>query len=99
MPAGLDDELAATETMVDEARESVEDNLRQRRAADQSLIAYTVVFVFVGLLVILTIATMDKDWATWKEPATFLLTMITSALLPVVTLVIGYYFGKEKQDK
>ncbi|MEQ9639522.1 MAG: hypothetical protein RIM84_05805 [Alphaproteobacteria bacterium] len=42
---------------------------------------------------------MSKDWATWKEPATFLLGMITSALLPVVTLVIGYYVGKENRDK
>ncbi|MCG8507135.1 MAG: hypothetical protein MI755_21190 [Sphingomonadales bacterium] len=33
--------------------------------------------------------------APWKPPAEFLLAAISSVMLPVVTLVLGYYFGKE----
>lgn len=38
------------------------------------------------------------DPQRWKEPATFLLGIVSSVLLPVVTLVLGYYFGKEKSE-
>ena len=36
------------------------------------------------------------DWNALVEPGKFLLTILGSVMLPVVTLVIGYYFGKEK---
>lgn len=34
----------------------------------------------------------------WEGPAKFLLTIISSVMLPVVTLVLGYNFGTEKKS-
>jgi len=31
----------------------------------------------------------------WKQPADFLLQLLTTAVLPIVTLVLGYYFGTQ----
>ena len=38
------------------------------------------------------------DWGRkeLEDAAKFLTAILSSVLLPVVTLVIGYYFGKEK---
>lgn len=35
----------------------------------------------------------------WKEPADYLLQVLTTAVLPIVTLVLGYYFGTAKGDR
>ena len=71
----------------------------RRRIVDQAVLAYIVVLSFVAILVTLTVATITKDWSEWEMPATFILGAITSALLPVVTLVIGYYFGKDSESR
>ena len=36
---------------------------------------------------------------TWKAKADFMLTVISSVMLPVVTLVLGFYFGTEKSKE
>jgi hypothetical protein len=46
--------------------------------------------------VFVAIGTLFKGWAEWKDAAKFFIDLLSSVLLPVVTLVIGYYFGKEK---
>ena len=35
----------------------------------------------------------------WKEPADYLLQVLTTAVLPIVTLVLGYYFGTAKAER
>jgi uncharacterized membrane protein len=53
--------------------------------------------VLIGLVVMIVAAgTVLQTWEKWVEPAKFFLGILSSVLLPVVTLVIGYYFGKEK---
>jgi hypothetical protein len=42
------------------------------------------------------LGTFIGGWDTWNDPSKFFLALLSSVLLPVVTLVIGYYFGKEK---
>jgi hypothetical protein len=37
-----------------------------------------------------------NNCSAWKEPAEFLLKVLTSVVLPIVTLVLGYYFGTAK---
>ncbi|MDQ3674416.1 MAG: hypothetical protein M3365_08580 [Gemmatimonadota bacterium] len=34
----------------------------------------------------------------WKESAEFLLQVLTTTVLPIVTLVLGYYFGTAKAE-
>lgn len=60
------------------------------------LYLFSAVIILTTLATILTIFPSFLAWSEWKEPAEFLLKMLSSVLLPVVTLVIGYFFGKEK---
>jgi len=92
--------------------EKVEDQIKKRRAMDQSRIAWVIIWAFVAatagifLLVLGELLFVSEckdgqpgcDPQRWKEPATFLLGIVSSVLLPVVTLVLGYYFGKEKPE-
>jgi len=61
------------------------------------LIVHVFAWLMVGLVVAVAVGTADKGWEYWKDAAEFLVKTLSSVLLPVVTLVIGYYFGKEKQ--
>jgi NADH:ubiquinone oxidoreductase subunit 6 (subunit J) len=79
--------------------EKVDDYIKRQRAKDQSRIAWVIIWAFVvavGGLFVLVIGSMFlKDLNDgWKEPAEFLANVISSVLLPIVTLVLGYYFGK-----
>ena len=35
----------------------------------------------------------------WKEYAEFLADVVTVSVVPIVTLVIGFYFGSEKKNE
>lgn len=83
---------------------TVSDYVKRQRADDQSRIAWVIIWAFVfsiaGLFLLvfgsMLIGSRVSGSAGWKEPAEFLAGIISSVLLPVVTLVLGYYFGKEK---
>ena len=96
--ADLDAAFAATEKTVEEGKNALQ--LANMRAGDRSYIAKIIVWSFVVLMVWLVVATTVGtylfDWAKLTEPAKFLMTILSSVMLPVVTLVIGYYFGSEK---
>lgn len=86
-------------------QEKVDDEIRRQRAKDQSRIAWVIIWAFVAaiggifLLVLGQLLVTGANTGTnagWKEPAEFLVNIVSSVLLPVVTLVLGYYFGKEK---
>jgi heme/copper-type cytochrome/quinol oxidase subunit 2 len=89
----------------------VDDEIKKQRAADQSRIAWVIIWAFViaiGSIFLFVFGQLligsceegqaDCDPKQWEEPATFLLGIVSSVLLPVVTLVLGYYFGKEKTE-
>ena len=96
--ADLDVAIAATEKTFEEGKNALE--LASQRAGDRSRIAKIIVWSFViliGWLVLaVTVGTYFLDWSRLTEPAKFLMTILSSVMLPVVTLVIGYYFGSEK---
>jgi hypothetical protein len=48
------------------------------------------------VILIVAVGTLLIGWDKLSEPAKFLMSILGSVMLPVVTLVIGYYFGKEK---
>lgn len=52
-----------------------------------------VLAVFVVLIATFALALTQPT--TWKEPAQALLAIVAQVLLPVVTLVIGFYFRSE----
>ncbi|CAN5161003.1 hypothetical protein BH10PSE9_BH10PSE9_04850 [soil metagenome] len=75
---------------------------------DRSGIAQRVVWLYVAVTVACFLFVFIFFWffpgcrpdgancAAWKEPAEFLLKVLTSVVLPIVTLVLGYYFGTAK---
>jgi hypothetical protein len=103
MPASLDAEFQAAERLDEQRNKAVADwqqRQQERQQDDRSLIAKIIVWAFVALMgvvvVIVAYGTLAIGWDKMSEPAKFLLSILGSVMLPVVTLVIGYYFGKEK---
>jgi len=94
--------LQRTNATLTSRRQSIEDELRSKHAQDQSDIARLIVWLFAisfcasGLL--MTVAFVWRPDG-WLELAEKLIAMLSSILLPIVTLVIGYYFGTEKRKK
>ena len=102
MPS-LDAEIQETEQRVEQTNRAVEDwrqRQQERQQDDRSLIAKIVVWAFVllmaAVILIVAVGTLLIGWDKLSEPAKFLMSILGSVMLPVVTLVIGYYFGKEK---
>ncbi len=103
MPTPLDAEFQAATQKIEQSQQAVEDwqqRQQERQQDDRSLIAKIIVYAFVilmGLVVVIVAGgVFAVGWDKLVEPAKFLLSILGSVLLPVVTLVIGYYFGKEK---
>lgn len=110
--ASLLDQIAEVESDIQEVEEAVDDQIKKQRAMDQSRIAWVIIWAFVvsvGVVFLYVIVDLllgggcgeGETGCTpdrWEEPAKFLLGIVSSVLLPVVTLVLGYYFGKEKNE-
>ena len=70
--------------------------MSRREADDRSWIAKVIIGVFVavifaGLGILVAGAAMTGKW---DAAATQAVDLIKSAVLPIVTLVLGYYFGR-----
>jgi len=98
--ADLDSAFADAERTAEERKNALKDHLARRQADDRSFIAKLIVWSFVILMGWVVVATSVGayffDWNELTEPAKFLMTILSSVMLPVVTLVIGYYFGTDK---
>lgn len=98
--ADLDSAFEATEKTVEESKKALEEKLQRQQADDRSHIAKLIVWAFVILVgwvvIAATIGGYFLEWSRLIEPGKFLMVILGSVMLPVVTLVIGYYFAKEK---
>ena len=67
------------------------------KSRDRSTIGRRVVNVFLAVVVLLIlyvlIGAVAFGWESIKTPAEYAATTVGAVLLPVVTLVLGYYFG------
>lgn len=105
--AGETDHAEQIEQYLSKMEANIEERSKEHAAIDRSLIGKSVVLTFVstiiGLFVFVLLSAVFFDGGsahpTWERPAEFLLRVLSSVLLPVVTLVIGYYFGTEKVKK
>ncbi len=97
MPDPIDAAIAAAEEAAEARRRALAES--ERRSGDRSAIAKLIAWAFViliaGLVLAVTLGTAALGWDRIAEPAKFVMTILSSVMLPVVTLVIGYYFGKE----
>ena len=100
----MDPLLAQIEELQSEnlsVEETVDDFIKRQRASDQSRIAWVIIWAFVVAIAGIFLLVLGAQFSTtldWKDPAEFLVGIVSSVLLPVVTLVLGYYFGKEKNE-
>jgi ABC-type glycerol-3-phosphate transport system permease component len=95
----LDADIKSVELQVQAGAQAVSDRIQRQQADDRSLIAKVIIFAFIALVVISVLAAIAGaylfDWQDLVEPGKFLMTILGSVMLPVVTLVIGYYFGSK----
>lgn len=89
---------------------SVDDYAAKMQADDRSQIAITIVSVFrmsvyliFSLVILGTVGVIvDNRDVThlWKEAALLFVDFVKTAILPVVTLVLGFYFGRlDRKDR
>ncbi len=88
----------------------VNDYIKRKHARDQSGIAWAIIIAFVVSIALIFVLvfwfTGPVEGCTagegvvcpqrWQDPAEFLVGVVSSILLPIVTLVLGYYFGTEQ---
>jgi len=84
--------------------------LEEREKQDRSHIAQRVVWLYVAVTAAIFVFVFAfflffpgcgpgpdaVSCSAWEAPAEFLLKVLTSVVLPIVTLVLGYYFGTAK---
>lgn len=98
--ADVDSEIEAAEKKAKLSSQQFDTRLKNQQADDRSYIAKVIVIAFVVLIAVVVVAAIAGlaywgDWNKISEPAKFLMTILGSVMLPVVTLVIGYYFGSK----
>jgi hypothetical protein len=98
--ADLDSQIAAAEELVKQSQKALEDRNKRLQADDRSHIAKVIIWAFVALMAVVVAALIAglvyfSGWDKISEPAKFLMAILSSVMLPVVTLVIGYYFGSK----
>lgn len=97
----LDEAFAATEAATVDILGNVDDEIKRLSSQDRSRIAKIIVWLFfvtcIATLAFIAAATFwgGAEWATGAE---LMITILSSIILPVVTLVIGYYFGAETKQ-
>jgi hypothetical protein len=79
----------ATQTLADEKN-------RLQQTMDRSWIAKMIIYVFVGAVGVVLILMAVQGYASgnWATVSGTAGDLVKSTILPVVTLVLGYYFGQ-----
>lgn len=99
-----------TDAVVDYERQTAAENSR-RVGRDRSWIAKTIVGTYgvavIGMLAYIAFSMPDcpttgagscDAMASWQVQAKLLFDLIVTAVLPIVTLMLGFYFGTESTN-
>jgi len=87
-------ELAASEDRIADVQAEGE----QRRNRDRSFIVYTVVGLYAAAISLAVIYLLIRGWWSGSNVFDNLMEIVKVAILPILTLVIGYYFGTKDQS-
>lgn len=111
---GLTSDLDALDLVIKRTIErAIEKDIRRRVAFDRTILVFVIAGTYAIALVILfsfviwrypivncpASENCTDDLVLWKEQASFLLDAIASTILPVLTLVLGFYFGTQKEEQ
>lgn len=99
-PASFEERTEALSIAAQKAREELARSSDENRASRLFIMRY-VVFLYLAVVAILFTANLvgvfyTKDWPGMSRS---LFELATTMVLPVVTLVLGYYFGREGLDQ
>jgi uncharacterized membrane-anchored protein len=95
--SALSARIARVEASVNKAIDSVaEQQIRTVQQRDRSWIARQIIWMFVIAVIAVLVILALQGWLTgnWEKVATEATDLVKSAVLPIVTLVLGYYFGQ-----
>lgn len=95
--ADLDRKLPQADTAA--ATVSAETAAPSRSELDRSLIGRYVVRLYCGVIVATLLVLLGRGALVSTTDLSAALDLIKTAVLPVVTLVIGYYFGKSERTQ
>jgi VIT1/CCC1 family predicted Fe2+/Mn2+ transporter len=88
--------IALLEGTASQLRQIISEAAAGYEDQQRSWIARTIIWIFVaviiaGLIILLLDGILTNEW---KDVTTQSIDLIKSAVLPIVTLVLGYYFGR-----
>jgi len=91
--------LAETRRVVEGAEDSTEDYAARRQADDRSKIAHVIIYLFAGLICLFfAFVILEPHFAAGPSNASdLMLDALKTLVLPILTLVLGYYFGSSRQ--
>jgi Flp pilus assembly protein TadB len=96
----LDAAIKSVERVTERGTQSLDERRQRQQDDDRSLLAKIIIIGFVAMVAVVIVAAgaglvFFRDWNLLVEPGKFLMTILGSVMLPVVTLLIGYYFGNK----
>ena len=98
-PSSLDQRIARLESSAGQAQQFVQQSAVRTEDQQKSWIATMIIYIFVavvffGQAILILRGVLSKEPQAWEAVTTQSIDLIKSAVLPVVTLVLGYYFGR-----
>ena len=95
----IDREIADARLLLDNIDDTVEEFAARKQATDRSRIAIIIVILFAVCLILLIALVLVGaiSGLAWNAAADFILDIVKTMVLPVVTLVLGFYFGSAKR--
>ncbi len=98
----IDALIADAGNSLQQAADTIAEYARRRETQDRSQIARIIIWTFAltvgGFFVfaaVIGIVGAYRGVTDWKEAASLIVEVLKSVLLPVVTLVLGFYFGRQ----
>lgn len=97
--SSLREMLAETRRVVEGADDTAEDYAARRQADDRSKIANVIIYLFAALICAFFVFVIVQSYFPTdpSDGAKLMLDALKTLVLPILTLVLGYYFGSSKQ--
>ena len=93
--AGIEARVSGLEQTVQQSSRVIDTSLA-RAADDRSWIARSIIWIFSAGIGVVLVLYFIEGWQSgqWSNAASQAADLIKSVMLPVVTLILGYYFGQ-----